>query len=216
MRITVFGAAGQLGRRIVGEALARGHAVTAATRNPEAARGLPRSVELQRGDASKIEDVAALSRGQNLVIGATRPAPGFEGELVATAESLLRGAALAGTRLLLVGGAGSLLVPGSGGKQAVDDPRYVPQAWQAIARACVAQFEVCKADATADWTYASPPAILLPGDRTGRYKSGADELLVDVNGSSRISMEDFAVAMLDEAEAPKHRRARFTVAACAA
>jgi len=85
-----------------------------------------------------------------------------------------------------------------------------------IAAACRMQFEVCTADHNADWTYVSPPALLVPGERTGKYRLGRDELLFDSDGISTISMEDFAVALLDEAESPKSRRSRFTVVAHAA
>jgi putative NADH-flavin reductase len=146
------------------------------------------------------------------VVGATRPSPGREDELVTTAEALLAGLARTGVRLLLVGGAGSLTVPGTGGTAAIDDPRHVPAAWRAIAQACTDQLAVCRAETEVDWAYLSPPALLEPGRRTGRYRLGADELLVDAGGRSAISMEDLAVALLDEAERPAHHRTRFTVA----
>lgn len=216
LRITVIGAAGNVGRRVVAEALARGHAVTAVVRDPARGRaaGLPEAVEIRVGDAGNAEDVAALSAGQDVVIGATRPAPGQEGELAAMAKALLAGVAEAGTRLLLVGGAGNLSVPGTGGRTlVVDDPAYVPESWRPIALACVEQLAAVRAaGAGVDWTYLSPPALLEPGERTGAYRLGRDELLVDGAGSSAVSMEDLAVALLDEAERPGHRRARFTVA----
>jgi putative NADH-flavin reductase len=87
-----------------------------------------------------------------------------------------------------------------------------PAAWRPIALACNAQLDACRAEQGVDWAYLSPPALLEPGERTGRYRLGAGELLVDAAGRSAISMEDFAVALLDEAERPRHRRVRFTVA----
>ncbi|HET8726079.1 MAG TPA: NAD(P)H-binding protein [Alphaproteobacteria bacterium] len=211
MRMTVFGAAGNVGSRVVVEALSRGHEVTAVTRDPGRFHELPAAAEPRAGDAENVEDVAALSAGRDVVIGATRPAPGREGDHAATARALLAGSARTGVRLLVVGGAGSLIVPGSGGTAAIDDPRFVPAEWRAIAQASTDQFEVCLADDAADWTYLSPPALLAPGTRTGTYRLGTDELLVDADGNSAISMEDFAVALLDEAERPRHRRTRFTV-----
>jgi putative NADH-flavin reductase len=144
------------------------------------------------------------------VISATRPAPGSEKDLVAAARSLLAGLARTNVRLLLVGGAATLTVPGAGGRTVIDDPSF-PTAWQDIALACKAQLEACRADANADWTYLSPAALLEPGERRGSYRLGLDELVVDGEGTSSISMEDFAVALLDEAEQPTHRRVRFTV-----
>lgn len=211
MRITVFGATGNVGRRVVAEAVERGHEVTAVGRDPARLADLPAGVETRSGNAVRADDVAELSAGQDLAIGATRPPAGQEGTLVTMAEALLAGAARTGVRLLLVGGAASLRVPDTGGL-AVDDPRYVGAAWRDIALACCAQFEACRRETGADWTYLSPPALLEPGDRTGRYRLGGDELLLDGDGRSRISMEDFAVALLDEAERPRHRGARFTVA----
>ncbi|MER6943952.1 NAD(P)H-binding protein [Nonomuraea sp. NPDC000554] len=208
MRITVFGAAGNVGRRVVAEALSRGHEVTAVVRDPSRAHGL--GADVRAGDASDPRDVARLSAGQDVVITATRPAPGREGELAAVARALLAGLAGTGARLLVVGGAGSLTVPGTGGT-VIDAPDF-PPSWRPIARACDEQLAACRADADVDWAYLSPAALLEPGERTGNYRLGADELLVDADGTSRISMEDLAVALLDEAERPKHHRTRFTAA----
>lgn len=212
MRIVLFGAAGNLGSRILAEALSRGHEVTAVVRDPARFNELPAAANARVGNAANADDVAKLSAGQDVVISATRPAPGRESELAMTAKTLLAGVARAEVRLLLVGGAGSLIVPGSGGTLAADDPTFVPLAWRDIALACVDQFEVCRADTQADWTYLSPPALLAPGERTGHYRLGTDELLIDDEGNSAISMEDLSIALLDEAERPRHRRIRFTAA----
>ncbi|UUP18365.1 NAD(P)-dependent oxidoreductase [Nitratireductor thuwali] len=211
MRILVFGAAGNVGRRVVAEALQRGHEVTAVLRDPTRVAEPLAAVTICTGNAANAGDVAELSVGHDLVVSATRPAPGRERDLVAAAKALLEGLRLTGVRLLLVGGAGSLAAPNSG-RAIVDDERYVSPAWREIAVACCDQYAVCRAETHADWTYLSPPALLQLGARTGRYRTGGDELLVDAAGTSTISMEDLAVALLDEAEEPKHRRARFTVA----
>lgn len=219
MDITVFGAAGQVGGRVVAEALSRGHAVTAVVRTPESAARLPTGgrVRARLGDAANAADVAELSAGRDVVIGATRPAEGSEHELAAAAEGLLAGTRKTGVRLLLVGGAATLTVPGAGGMTVAEDPGF-PEDLLPIARACAAQLAACRradadgeADGDVDWAYLSPPGRLLPGERTGGYRLGTGELLVDDAGDSAISMEDLAVALLDEAERPKHRRMRFTV-----
>lgn len=210
MRIVVFGAAGNVGRRVVAEALGRGHAVTAVVRDVARAADVPSGAVLRAGDASDAQQVAALSAGQELAISATRPAPGSEGDLVLTARALFAGLSRTGVRLLLVGGAASLVVPDTGGL-VVDDPRYVPPVWRDIALACCEQLAVCRTQGDVDWAYLSPPALLEPGERTGRYRLGRDELLIGADGRSRISMEDFAVALIDEAERCSHRQARFTV-----
>jgi putative NADH-flavin reductase len=210
MRIAVFGSAGNVGRRVVAEALARGHEVTAVVRDPARFGELPPSAFAVIGDAGRVEDVTGIGTGQDVVIGATRPVRGREPDLVANAESLLAGLAGTGVRLLLVGGAASLTVPGGG--PLLDDPRYLAAEYREIGLACAAQLDVCRAADGVDWTYLSPAALLEPGTRTGRYRLGTDELVVDADGHSVLSMEDLAVVLLDEVERPRHRRARFTAA----
>ncbi|GAA2367750.1 NAD(P)-dependent oxidoreductase [Nonomuraea africana] len=219
MRITVFGAAGAVGSRVVTEALSRGHHVTAVVRDPARYRApqlVPAhpgaALTVGAGDASDLTDALRLSTGQDLVITATRPALGREDDLVTTTKTLLAAARASATRLLVVGGAATLTVPGSGGATVLDDPAHLPAAYRPIALACAAQLETCRTDTDTDWAYLSPAAQLLPGVRTGGYRLGADELLLDADGISAISMEDLAVALLDEAEHPRHRRTRFTAA----
>ncbi|WP_030508762.1 NAD(P)-dependent oxidoreductase [Microbispora rosea] len=209
MRITVFGATGNVGRRVVAEAVSRGHEVTGVARNPVRLAGLPGEARARVGDATDVDDAVAVTTGQDVVITATCPAPGDERQLVAVATTLLSACAKTGARLLLVGGAGSLTVEGGG--RLMDREGY-PSFLLPIASACVEQLAACRADTTADWAYLSPADLLVPGERTGLYRLGADELVVDADGESRISMEDLAVALLDEAERPRHHRTRFTVA----
>ncbi|RKT08860.1 hypothetical protein BX285_7229 [Streptomyces sp. 1114.5] len=212
MRITVFGATGNVGSRIVTEALARGHEVTAVVRDPAKPHGLPAEVTLTVGDAGNPEDVTRISADQDAVLTATRPSPGREHELSVTTKGLLAGIAGTGVRLLAVGGAGSLIVPGADGATLVETPGF-PAEVRPIALACGEQLDLYRAAGEdVDWTYLSPAALLEPGVRTGRFRLGRDELLVDTEGNSAISMEDLAVALLDEVERPAHRRARFTVA----
>ncbi|MBL4799755.1 MAG: NAD(P)H-binding protein [Oleispira sp.] len=212
MRITVFGAAGSAGSRIVTEALLRGHEVTAVVRNEASFAQLPNKAQQRQGDASRIEDVIALSKGQDLVIAATRPAEGQEKELINISQSLLTGLAKTQVRLIAVGGAGSLNVGDKKSTLVVDDTRYVSPAWRDIAVACVDQYEVYKAETRVNWTYLSPPAMLLPGERTAQFRLGKDELLVDQQGQSKISYEDLAVALIDEAEQSNFPQQRFTLA----
>ncbi|MER7767291.1 NAD(P)H-binding protein [Kitasatospora sp. NPDC096140] len=212
MRITVFGATGNVGSRVVAEAIARGHEVTAVVRDPAKPHGLPSAVTLAVADARNPEDVTRVTAGQDAVITATRPVPGSEHELAVATEGLLAGVAGTGVRLLAVGGAGNLVVPGTDGTTLVETPGF-PAEIRPIALACGEQFDLYRAaDADVDWTYLSPAALLEPGVRTGRFRLGRDELLLDADGNSAISMEDLAVALLDEVETPAHRRARFTAA----
>ncbi|MBU3060207.1 NAD(P)H-binding protein [Nocardia sp. NEAU-G5] len=211
MHITVFGAAGAVGSRVVTEALSRGHRITAVSRDADRLRGLPAEVEVRAGDATDPGVVSELSSGRDLVISATRPVVGRERELVDVAAGLLAGLASADVRLLVVGGAGNLIMPGEG-RTVMEMPGF-PDDLMPIASACDAQWREFHAhgDGPVDWTYLSPPALLEPGERRGVYRIGSDELLSDADGNSFISMEDFAVALLDEAERPKHHRTRFTV-----
>ncbi|MFI6846401.1 NAD(P)-dependent oxidoreductase [Kitasatospora sp. NPDC050467] len=211
MRITVFGATGNVGSRVIAEALARGHQVTAVVRDPSRPHGLPAEATIATGDARNAEDVTRLAAGRDVVISATRPAPGSEGELATATKGLLAGLAGTGVRLLAVGGAGSLTLPGGNGATVVDGPDF-PAGWLPIALACSEQLALYRADTAVDWAYLSPAALLAPGERTGRYRLGRDELVVDAAGTSAISMEDLAVVLLDEAEHPAHHRTRFTAA----
>ena len=199
MRILVWGATGDVGSRVTQEAVARGHQVTAVGRSGPV-----------RGDAADPEDVARLSAGHDVVISATRPRPGQESELVAAAKGLLIGLRDSGIRLILVGGAASLIVPGTE-VQLVDSPDF-PVDLRPIALACNEQYDVVRAAADLDWTYVSPPALLEPGERTGRYRTTGDQFLVDAAGKSFITFEDYAVAVLDELERPRHVGQRFGVA----
>ncbi|MFE9250209.1 NAD(P)-dependent oxidoreductase [Streptomyces sp. NPDC007088] len=210
MKITVFGAGGLVGGRTVAEALARGHEVTAVVRDAARFAALDPAARPARGDATDPAGVARLAVGADLVVGATRPAPGREDALVEAARGLVRGTEAAGVRLLLVGGAGTLRVPGGGGTTVAEAPDF-PPSWRPIAAACARQLAVCRAHPGTHWTYLSPPALLEPGARTGRYRVGGEELVVDADGRSAISAEDLAVALLDEAERPRHRGRRFTV-----
>ena len=212
MRIVIFGATGGVGSRTVVEALTRGHEVTAVVRDRARFAELPAGAEPRIGDVTDTAAVEALSAEADVVVSAVRPPAGLEHQQAATTKGLLDGVAPTRARLLIVGGAATLTVPDTGGL-VLDDPRYVQAPWRAIAEAGAEQHEVCRDEKRVDWVYVSPPASLMPGERTGHYRLGGDELLVDELGESQISTEDLAVALIDEAESPKHSRTRFTVAA---
>jgi len=212
MRIAILGANGNVGSRTVAEVLARGHAVTAVVRGEDRAGNVPDDATLHVADVCDAEAVARLARQHDVVVAATRPAVGREEVQAAMTRGILAGMAGSGARLLMVGGAACLLVPGSGGVRVIDDPQFVPPDLRPIAQASLDQYTLCIAADDVDWAYLSPPALLEPGVRTGRYRLGKDELLMDEEGRSAISMEDFAVALVDEAEQARHRRACFTAA----
>jgi hypothetical protein len=212
MKIAVIGAAGNIGRRIVREALDRGHEVTAVGRH--APKQAPDNAKLSTAvaDVTKPDEVGRIIQGHDAVVGAVGPAhdgsqPTF---LVDAARALIDGARRGGVkRLVTVGGAGSLYV--SPGLQLVDTPTF-PAAWKGVASAHRDAFAVFRAASGLDWTYVSPAAFIEPGTRTGKFRIGADDLLVDANGQSKISMEDFAIAVVDELEQPRAIGRRITVA----
>lgn len=212
MRIIIFGATGNVGRRTVREALSRGHAVTGVIRTKVEKDALPSGAVAQVGDAGSSESIAALIPGHDLVISAVRPAVGSEDHLVAMTGVILTVAAEAGARAIIVGGAARLKIPGEGGLTVLTKPGFLPSDVVDIARACQEQYEMVLTRQEAQWTYISPPAMMLPGERTGQYRFGDDQLVVDREGHSAISMEDFAVAIIDEAEQKNYARKAFTVA----
>lgn len=212
MRITVLGAAGNVGRRIVDEALWRGHEVTAVVRSSSRCKELPPAAIARTGNASSIDDLVRLSAGQDLVINATRSATSNVEEVVMVTATIMEALVDTGVRLLIVGGAASLAVPGTNGEKVIEVPRFLAPSLRHIGAASFAQYETCLRETRVDWSYLSPPADLQPGKRTGQYRLGRDELVVDNQGRSTLSIEDLAVVVLDEAEAPRHHRTRFTAA----
>jgi len=211
MKIIIFGAAGDVGRRTVTEAIRRGHSVTAVVRRAAQATMLEPGTTAVVADISTQANPASLVHGHDLVISALRPRPGQEPLLSALTETVLGAAATAGARALIVGGAASLRLPGKA-TTVLTEPGFLPENVVPIAEACQAQYELILKETKTDWSYLCPPAMLGPGERTGQYRSGGDDLLVSQDGTSAISMEDFAVALLDEAEQAVHQRRRFTVA----
>lgn len=204
MRILVVGATGGAGSRIVVEALQRGHEVTAASRHPwreTADLASPATLSL---DATDPQQVARAAQAHDVIVGATRPAPGREADVISTTAGLVDGARRAARRLVVVGGASPLLVPGTR-RRAIDDPEWVPASIREIATASCRQLEALQNQAGVDWTYLAPAAVFQPGPRTARYRTGGDQLVIDGSRRSHISMEDFAIAMLDEIESPTTR-----------
>ncbi|WP_374936754.1 EamA family transporter [Streptomyces sp. Ru71] len=198
MTIAVLGATGMVGSRVIDEARARGHRVLALSRKPASEDPDVVPVPVDANDPSALRE--ALT-GSDAVVLTVRTFPADADFLTATTRTVLDAAAEQGTRVLVVGGAGALRSPGNEELLVADNPAYVPAEYRAVAAAGVAQLETCRSH-TADWVYLSPPALLEPGTRTGRYRRGTDTLLTGVDGTSWISAEDMAVAILDELENP--------------
>ncbi|OZI15961.1 3-beta hydroxysteroid dehydrogenase [Bordetella genomosp. 7] len=201
MKIALIGISGRAGSRIADELLRRGHQVTGIARNTAEVAPRP-GLTLEQGDATDPAGLAPLLAGHDAVVSATR--------FVSTdARQLLQAVRSAGvSRLLVVGGAGSLRV--APGLMLIDTPDF-PDVYRPEARAGVAFLETLRQETALDWTFLSPSALFMPGERTGSFRVGGDELLADGEGKSWISMEDYAIALADELEAPRHVRRRFTV-----
>jgi uncharacterized protein len=207
MKVVLYGASGMIGSRILEELLSRGHQVTAVARNPKKITAA--GVRVLTGDATEVDSVAETAKGADAAISAYAPPQGEEATLSAAAYALLDGLAAAGVkRLIMVGGAGSLEV--APGVPLVDAPGF-PEAYRDIAMAHRDVLPILKESAL-DWSYLSPAAFIQPGERTGKFRLGGITLLADEKGESRISAEDYAVALVDELENPQHIRLQFTVA----
>ncbi len=211
MKLVLFGATGDVGSRIVTEAISRGHDVTAAVRNEAGIENLPKGAKPIVADVADPAALAAAMAGQDLAVSAVRAPAGREGEVVALTRSILDAASLAYLRVIIVGGAARLHLPDGSPHTVLTDPDFLPESIVPTARASMAQWELCLSDPSANWTYASPSALLQPGERLGVFRTDTDNLIVDDAGISKISMEDFAVAIVDEAQSAKFLRAAFTV-----
>jgi putative NADH-flavin reductase len=211
MKIALIGATGFIGSAILQEALNRGHQVTAIVRHPEK---LPQHSNLaaQKGDVTDETQATALVAGHEAVISAYSPGRNVSDiyqQHISGYRTIINGVKKAGVkRLLVVGGAGSLEV--SPGVQLVDTPAF-PEEWKPGSLAAREVLYLLRDEPELEWTFLSPSAMIAPGERTGQFRLGTDQLLQDANGDSRISVEDYAVAMLDELEDPQHIRRRFTV-----
>lgn len=200
-KIAIIGATGRVGSQLVEEALRRGHSVTAIARNTSSLAGRTDLVctSLDVDDALAYEQAVA---GHDVVISSTH----FTTVSARATIDPVKQAAV--PRLLVVGGAGSLLV--APGVRLIDTPNF-PDLYKTEAAAGAAFLRVLRQEQELDWTYVSPSALFFEGERTGKFRLGQEELLVASDGNSSISFADYAIAMLDEVERPAHSRQRFTV-----
>jgi putative NADH-flavin reductase len=210
MNITLIGASGFIGTAITNEALSRGHQVTALVTRPErlAARD---GLTALRADVMDVAKLTAQFAGADAVVSA------FSGHaqddvyayFVAGTRNIISAAKEArAPRLLVVGGAGSLEV--APGVELIDTPAFPPQ-YKATAQGARSALKLLKQEGALNWTMLSPSAMIAPGQRTGVFRTSLDQLLSAADGSSQISVEDFALALVDELERPAHLRQRFTV-----
>ena len=203
MKIALFGATGTIGTRIAREAVSRGHQVTALSRSG-ADTGID-GVESVRGDLGDAASVTEAASAHDVIVSATGPSRTGESHepWLAATQNLIDHAG--DTRVVFVGGAGSLLLPD--GTRLLDSDGF-PAEYLAEATSGAAALDLFRAaPQDLDWTFFSPAPVILPGERTGTFTLGLDSPAGD-----QISAEDYAVALVDELEQPRHRRQRFTAA----
>lgn len=215
--VVLIGASGFVGSAILREALNRGHRVTAVVLNPEKITIENPNLTVVKADATNPDTLAALARGKDAIISAYNPGWTNPRQYELTLENyprIVEGAKRSGVeRLLIVGGAGTLFVkPGV----RLVDTGVLPEAWLPGVKS-LGEFylNTLMKERDIDWVFFSPAANLGnmgPGVRTGKYRLGKDDMLVDDKGESFISVEDYAVAMIDELELARHHRERFTAA----
>ena len=200
MKVAVIGASGRGGSRITAELARRGHQVTAIARNPEKVESHA-NVTAKKGDLYD-GGISKLLAGHDAVVSAVH-------FLDSDPEKLIEAVRASGVkRYFVMGGAGSLEV--APGVKLIDTPEF-PAIYKDEAAKGGVFLDRLRREKELDWTFLSPPALIDFGQRTGQFRLGKDQLLVDAKGDSKISFEDFAVAAVDELEKPKHSRQRFTV-----
>ncbi|MBE3654508.1 NAD(P)-dependent oxidoreductase [Vibrio navarrensis] len=210
MKVAVLGASGWIGSQIVEEAVTRGHQVIALVRNPSAIER--QYVEVRQLDVLAEQDFAQALQGvDTVIVSIGGRAAGNHDMVERSAAKLLEQLPNAGVkRLLWVGGAGSLEV--APGVQLVTVPDF-PAEYKDEALAQSQALQVFRnSDSPLNWTFVSPAAEIFPGEKVGQFRVGGDQLLTDAQGHSKISVADFASAMLDELETAKHAKQRISVA----
>lgn len=211
--IVLIGASGFIGSAILKEALSRGHNVKAVVRNPEKIKVENILLKVVKGDVSSSDFVAKICKGANVVISAYNPGwknPDIAEETLKVYPAILEGVKKSGVeRFLVVGGAGSLFI--APGKRLMD-AGVMPESFLPPVRALASFYlDILQKEKTLDWVFFSPAGNIHPGTRTGKFRLGKDDMILNSEGKSDISVEDYAAAMIDEVEKPIHHRERFTI-----
>ncbi|MDR3681430.1 MAG: NAD(P)-dependent oxidoreductase [Flavipsychrobacter sp.] len=212
MKVALIGASGFVGSQVLKEALLRGHWVTAIVRNPQKITTLDAKLTVQKADVRNVEELAVLLKGHDAVISAYNAGwenPNIYEDFIAASKDIQEAVKKAGvSRLLVVGGAGSL--EAAPGVQLVDTPQF-PAEWKKGALAARDYLNILKNEHELEWTFLSPAINLHPGTRVGVYRIGTDQPVFDAAGKCEISVEDLAVALVDELDNKRFIRKRFTV-----
>jgi uncharacterized protein len=205
MNVVLYGATGNSGRSILQELVSRGHRVTAVARDSSK---LPATVTAVQDDLSSVEKIASIIAGADVVVSAYAPPPTDPDALLGVTEREIQAVKTAGNaRLIVVGGAGLLEVaPGV----SLIASGHLPEQYLPIAKAHQDALEILK-KSHVNWTYFSPGAYFVPGERTGKFRLGTTGLITDAKGESRISFADYAIALVDEIEKPGHERGQMSI-----
>ncbi len=211
--IVLIGASGFVGSAILNEALDRGHKVTAVVRHPEKITTVHKNLIVKPRDVSSLETVSEVCKNKEAVISAYNPGwtnPNIYEDTLRIYPIILEGVKISGAkRFLITGGAGSLFV--SPGLRLMDSGA-LPEAYLPGVKSLALFFlETLSNEKYLDWVFFSPAGILEPGLRTAKFRLGKDNLIVNEKGESRISLQDYALAMVDELEKPAHHQERFTI-----
>ena len=211
--VVLIGASGFVGNAILNELLSRGHKVTAVVRNPKKINVTNSKLEIVKTDVSDTNVMVEICKGKEAIISAYNPGwanPDIYEETLRNYPLILEAAKRSGAkRLLCVGGAGTLFC--APGLRVVDSGAIPYAIMDGVKSLGEFYLNTLMNEKTIDWIFFSPAGTLESGKRTGKFRLGKDDLIVDENGISHISVEDYAVAMVDELENPKHHYERFTI-----
>lgn len=216
MKVALIGASGFVGSKILAEALQRGHEVTAIVRHPEKIQP-HKNLNTRKADVLNVDELAELLAGHDVIVSAFNPARGVAGAHVYDLhvqghKAILAAANKSGAkRFLAVGGAASLKTPE--GIELIDSPQF-PAAYEQFKpgiRGTRELYYLLKQEPSLDWVFIAPSVVIAPGERTGKFRIGKDHVLYNDNRESKISLEDYAAALVDEMERPQHHRERITI-----
>ena len=212
-KVVLIGASGFVGSAILNEALNRDFHVTAVVRNPDKIKIENEHLVVKKADVSSLDEVYGVCKGADAVISAFNPGwdnPNIYDETIKVYLTRIDGVKKSGVnRFLMVGGAGSLFI--APGLRLVDSGEVPEKLLPGVKALSDFYLNFLKKEKEIDWVFFSPAADMAPGVRTGRYRLGKDDMVVDVVGNSHISVQDYAAAMIDELEKPAHHQERFTI-----
>lgn len=211
--VVLIGASGFVGTAILNELLNRGHKVTAIVRDPTKVTASNPNLKVVQADVTDTDVLIEASKGKDAVISAYNPGwknPNIYEETLKNYPMIVDSVKKAGVeRLLIVGGAGTLFY--APGKMVMDADDIPAKLLPGIKSLGEFYLNTLRKENDIDWIFLSPAANMTPGERTGKFRIGKDDLVVGVNGDSNISVEDYAVAMVDELEQKHHHKERFTI-----